>query len=74
MTMNCEYDSVIGVIRHTHFITLFCQNHSGSVFAIGKNGSTHLQLPCVEQDRQLGGIPYTAHGAQITPPHYFLYF
>ena len=56
MTMNCEYDSVVGVILPVenkllpivHLIlkltkTLyytFCQKHSGCVFASGKNGST----------------------------------
>ena len=58
MTMNCDYDSEVGVIlpvenkvlqivhlrlklTKTHLLVYtFCQKHSGSVFASGKNGST----------------------------------
>ena len=56
MTMNCEYDSVVGVIllvenkilpqieidKNTPTLLHSGQKHSGCVFASGKNGST----PC----------------------------
>ncbi len=55
MTMNCDYDSIVGVIlpvenkycqlynieidKNTPTFLHLCQKHSGFVFASGKNGS-----------------------------------
>ncbi len=71
MTINCEYDSVVGVILPVENKILpieidkntptFCQKHSGYVFASGKNGSDPnggaklTQAVC--QPRNSGHVP-----------------